>query len=162
MKLKIIGISFLVLLSCGCSKKEKTINDFDSDLVCRSEFREIIEDEEIKSTSKIFLNIDDDLVSKAIYQSISAYNSSSELNMYEEIAKLYNSMEGINALYYVVDNSIVLEITYDYEVIDLDQIKLQFGNMLDQEGLFMSVDKIPVSLDTFKNIELANYECEEK
>lgn len=165
MKLnKVIFLVLCLFLFTACSKQDNSeIIKYDTKMICKREFNEIIDDEKIKSTSNVYLDYDaDELVVKAIYQSISEYTSINELTMYEEIVKLYNDLKGINAKFYVADDSLVLEIEYNYLDMDIDNINKKIGNMLEDDNILKQVDSLPISLDEFKKIELNDYECEVK
>ncbi len=161
MNLKKLSVMILMLLSCiACKDNDVHINKYESDMTCTQSFSEVIDDEELKSTSNVFIYNDDEIVTKAIYQSIGKYTSINELNMYEEIIKIYNSISGIEASFYQVDDEIILEITYDYLKVDIDEVEMKIGNMLDDDSLLKKVDKLPITLEEFKSLELTNYECE--
>lgn len=161
-KLIIFGLCMLLCVSCA-KKENKKIKEYDAMMKCRKEFKEVIDDDNITSISNIYLNYDEDgMVKNAIYQSISDYSSTKDINMYEEIIKIYNSLSGIKANINIVNDSVVLEIEYDYQEMDLDEIKDKIGNMLDDDSLLMKAKELPISLDEFKKIELNNYECEVK
>lgn len=165
MKLtKVIILILCLSLSISCGKKDDIeINKYDTKMVCKQEFNEVIDDEKVKSISNIYIDYDeDDNVVKAIYQSIGKYTSINELSMYEEIINLYSDLDGINAKFYTVDDSLVLEIEYNYLDMDLDTIKKKIGNMLEDTSILKQVNDLPVSLDEFKKIELNDYECEVK
>lgn len=165
MKLnKIIILILCLTLPISCGKKDDIeISKYDTKMVCKQEFSEVIEDEKVKSISNIYLDYDEEEnVVKAIYQSIGKYTSVNELSMYEEIIKLYNDLDGIKAKFYTVDDSLVLEIEYNYLEMDLDVIKKKIGNMLEDTSILKQVGDLPISLDEFRKIELNDYECEVK
>lgn len=165
MKLNKLMILLLCLVLCvSCAKKDEVeIAEYDAKMVCTYEFNEVIDDEKVKSTSNIYLDYNaEEKVTKAIYQSISKYTSVNESNMYEEIIKLYNSLKGISAKFYTIDDTLILEIDYDYLKIDLEEIDNEIGNILDDTSLFKQVKSLPISLEEFKELELDDYECEVK
>lgn len=159
---KIIILVFLLLLCVSCGK-DKGFNKNDAKMICKQEFREVVDDESITSTSNIYIDYDEDeLVTKVIYQSISEFSSANEESMYEEIVDMYNSLEGIEAKFYVDKDSLVLEISYDYSKMNLEAINNKIGNMLDDDSILKKVNSLPISLEEFKKKELTNYECEVK
>lgn len=168
---KIICLLITIMLLTGCtsnSTKEveeetKTINTFDSNLVCTKVYDETIEDDELSSTSNIFIYYDEDeYVTKAIYQSISdaSYYNNNLLLSVMSIIDMYNELDGVSAQYYIVDDKIVMEFSYDYETIDIDTLKSSIGELLSEDNIFNKVKKIPVKLDKFKSIELIDYDCQ--
>lgn len=161
---KLIVCSLCMLLCVSCGKKEDIrIKEYDTMMKCNYEFKEVVDDDDITSMSNIYLDYDENkMVEKAIYQSISEYSSSNDVSMYEEIIKIYNSLSGIKADVYVVNDSLVLEIEYNYLEMDLDEIKDKLFNILDDDSLLKKTKELPISLEDFKKIELANYECEVK
>ncbi|MCH5167072.1 MAG: DUF1307 domain-containing protein [Erysipelotrichales bacterium] len=159
---KIILILFICLLLPGCSSN---INSFDTKMVCRLDFNENIDDYIYESTSNIYIDYDkQEYVTKAIYQSISDLANYNDyyLESLDSIINEYKEIEGISGEYYIVDDKLVLEITYEYEKLDLSEFRKFMGDLLDEESILGIVDELPIKLSEFESIELEGYECEVK
>lgn len=166
---KVLCLSFLFLLMLsGCSKKnDNRLNEYenDADQICRMHIQEENDDVYITSDSNVYLYLDDSsFVEKAIYQSVSSLNdvTSYSYETYEYIKNLYSKIAGIDVDYYETTDSLVLEIEYNYNEIDLKYLRDTLGYLLDNDSLLGSVESLPISVDDFKKIELDGYECEVK
>ncbi len=154
----ILVLSLLLMTSCK-RQEEVKINSYDGNQLCTLQYEEVIDDNLVNSQSNIYVFYNEDkMVEKAIYQSISD-NDYIDDNLYANIINLYNSIKGIKAHKYMVDDKIVFEITYDYLDIDLDEVSEKLGELLEDKTLLRVVDKLPVSYDEFKDIELQEYDC---
>ncbi len=167
MKVRYFLLSLLIVfILTGCSKgedNEKVINKYDANLVCKKHMEEIHDGEINSSESVIYIYYDESkFVNKAIYQSITNLDdaSSYDIQAYDDIKEMYDSIDGCEAHYYKTKNELVLEIKYNYEKLDLNSFKEKLGNILDDTSLFAKVKAIPVKLEVFKNIEVNDYECE--
>lgn len=163
---KAVILFFMLFIFTGCKVSEsKKIHTYEASEVCFKEFNETVDDETLISRNNVFITYDDKLiVDKALYQSISPLNaiSSYTYETYDYIKRIYSNINGISVEYYETTDSLVFEVSYDYNVIDLDSFRTNVGELLDDKGLLGSVDFIPVDLNTFKSIELDDYECEVK
>lgn len=170
MKEKLLIISiFVVLLLSGCGKSEeestRTLNNYKANEVCKKHIVDEVEGETFESDSNVYLIYDEfNFVKSAIYQSVATLDSSAPYSreMYERIRNIYSSIDGVNVIYYDTKDSLVLEVRYDYDKIDLSTFRTKLGDLLDKDSLLGSAKTIPVTIEKFKSIELDGYECEEK
>lgn len=163
---KTIILLFTVFILTGCKgEQDKEIHTFAASEVCTKEYSETVDGDTLISKNNVFITYDDkSIVNKAIYQSITPLNTvnSYTYETYDYIKDLYSNIDGVSADYYETSDSIVLEVSYDYNVIDIDSFRLNVGELLDDKGILGSAKSIPVDLSTFKSIELNGYECEVK
>lgn len=159
---KILFVICICLLLTGCGT---SINSFDTKMVCKINFEEDIDDYIYESESIIYVDYDNqEYVTKAIYQSISDLGNYNNyyLKSLDSIIDQYKKIEGISGKYYIVKDKLVLEITYEYDKLDLNEFREFMGDLIDEESLLGSVDELPIKLSEFETIELDGYECEVK
>lgn len=163
---KTIILLFTLFILTGCKDaQDKEIHTFAASEVCTKEYSETVDGDTLISKNNVFITYDNKkLVNKAIYQSITPLSTvnSYTYETYDYIKDLYSNIDGVSADYYETSDSIVLEVSYDYNVIDIDSFRLNVGELLDDKGILGSAKSIPVDLSTFKSIELNDYECEVK
>lgn len=166
---KILILGLLVLLLTGCGKTEiedvRTLNNYKADEVCKKQIVEELDEVTVSSDSNVYLMLDEfNFVKTAIYQSVTPldYVSSYTYETYEYIRNLYSNIDGVKVIYYDIKDSLVLEIRYDYDTIDLTTFRNSVGELLDKDSLLGREKSIPVTLERFKSIELDGYECEVK
>ena len=160
----IIGISFLIILIVSVSvliyQKSSDISTYDADIICSYSTKESLDDDEYDSKSVVYIFKDEDIVKKTINQSIMSANSDTRL--LESIISLYDNIEGIDAYVSKIDDSIVFEVIYDYEKIDLDLIKDNLDSVLDESSILMNISELPINVDKYLDLLSDNYKCEEK
>lgn len=130
-------------------------------MVCENSYTD---ENGLSSLSKVYVDYNDNLVTRAIYQSISpleAYNTALLASLDELILK-YNHLAGIKAEKYFKGDKVILEIDYNYLAMDIDSVKEVLGAILAEDSLLAVTTELPVNLEEFKNIELQEYECEER
>lgn len=156
----------ILLLVTGCNKKEEkekvSIPTYDADIICTSYNNEIIEDEEMSSKNIIYITLNDDNVVKVINQAIndsSMYNDS-DLSLLSSIMDIYKDIDGIDAKFNKYDDSLVTEVTYEYDKIDLKLVKKELSNILDDNNILLNINKLPIKYETFKKYELEGFKCE--
>lgn len=157
---KYIMLITLVLLTISCGKKEESLNlkEYEANVICTLDYQDEVDGMLINSTNKVFINYDDKmLVNNALYQTTTDEYS---INMYERLVNIFNEINGISADLYIVDNKLVVEIEYNYDMINIDEVKDKLGILLDEEALLNKVDKLPITYDEFIDLELKEYKCE--
>lgn len=166
-KLLILGLLVLALTGCGKTETEdvRTLNNYKADEVCKKQIVEELDEVTVSSDSNVYLMLDEfNFVKTAIYQSVTPldYVSSYTYETYEYIRNLYSNIDGVKVIYYDIKDSLVLEIRYDYDTIDLTTFRNSVGELLDKDSLLGREKSIPVTLEKFKSIELDGYVCEVK
>lgn len=151
--LTIIGIIFII------DKKNK-IPTYDADIICSYSTTETLDDEEYESKSYIYIYKDDYYVSKSIHQSIMSNNS--DTSILESIIDLYSSIDGIDASLKSIDASIVFEVVYDFDIIDIDLLKENMGDLLSESSILMTTSELPIKVDDYLDSLSDNYKCEVK
>lgn len=166
MKTKLLILLIVLVVLTGCKKENKDIrslNNYKADEVCKKHIVEEDDGEEYSSDSIVYLMYDEfNFVSSAIYQSVSNDANSYSYELYEQLRRLYSSIEGVNVIYYEIKDGLVLEVRYDYDKIDLNTFRGTLGDLLDKNSLLGKAVTIPVTKEKFKNLELDGYECEVK
>ena len=157
------GCLLIISLVCltGCKAK---INEFPANMICTKEYTEEVEGMIYESTSKIYLDYDENnLVTKAVFQSISPLSNYNEsyILAFENLMNIENEVKGVESNMYKVDEKLVLENTYDYTILDIVDLKKRLGDILDLDGVLTSA-KLPVTLEEYQKLELEDYECEVK
>lgn len=160
----IIGISFLIILIVSVSvliyQKSSNIPTYDADIICSYSTKESLDDDEYDSKSVVYIFKDEDIVKKTINQSIMSANSDTRL--LESIISLYDNIEGIDAYVSKIDDSIVFEVIYDYDKIDLELTKENLRSVLDESSILMNISELPINVDKYLDLLSDNYKCEEK
>lgn len=156
-------IPLLILIVVNLSiifNSNKSIPTYDSDIVCSYSSVDTQDDEEYSSKNIIYITKDKDNVRKVINQSIMSSNA--DTGLLESIIDLYDSVEGIDASLKNVGDSIVFEVTYNYDKIDLDLTKEKLGSVLSDDSILMSTKELPISVDDYLEYLNENYKCEVK
>ena len=160
----IIGISFLIILIVSVSvliyQKCSNIPTYDADIICSYSTKESLDDDKYDSKSIIYIFKDEDIVKKTINQSIMSANSDTRL--LESIISLYDNIEGIDAYVSKIDDSIVFEVIYDYDKIDLELTKENLRSVLDESSILMNISELPINVDKYLDLLSDSYKCEEK
>ena len=164
---KLIIILLILVLIPGCKSKEDEakLNSYDTKMTCKYTYEDELDGDINESDSIIYVDYDEeDNVIAAIYQSISSLDNYNDylLGSLDAIIHLYNSMSGIKASKYIVGESLVFEIMYEYEKIDLNEFRENLGDLIDEESMFATVKSLPIKLSEFESLELKDYECEVK
>ena len=138
-------------------KIEDSIPVYESDVVCHLDgvdnFEGIIQDYSLRA----YLTIQDDLVTKAILVSVSAGDNLYAASSYVED---YNAIKGINAQVSFKGENLVTEVEYDYEMIDLEEVRDKLGYLLIDDSIFKRATSLPVSLEEYKEYEIQDYICD--
>lgn len=171
MNKKIIYIIIIIInIICLCNiSNNRNNNDnsseeppsYDAKMVCIKNTDSLVDEESVSSTSKIYINYDDNNVLDSTYQIITVSDSfyKSRIEMIQGYLNLYNGINGITYNVYQYNNSIVTTIKYDYTKIDLNILRTKLGSILDEDSIFNNIDYLPFSLDTYKKYELYDYSC---
>lgn len=149
----------MVILKLFPSNKteiEDIIPVYNADVVCSLDGVDTFEDEVQEYSLRAYLTINDNLVTKAILVGVSANTNINETESYIEE---YNKIKGINAQVSLKGNNLVTEVEYDYETIDLDEVRNELGYLLIDDSIFMRATSLPVSLEYYKEYELQDYIC---
>ncbi len=161
----ILGIVFLLILLIvvfnkllAKEKKEsdKGIPVYKADVVCSLSGIDTFEDETQEYSIKAYLTLKDNFVTKAILVSVSTDDNIYEAKNYVDD---YNEINGIKADVYFRGNMLVTEVEYDYEVIDLEEVRNKLGYLLIDDSIFNKTDTLPVSLKDYQEYELKEYTC---
>ena len=143
------------------SKKEEKVEDkipvYNADVICTLSGVESIEDEEEEYSLKAYLTIKDNMVMKAILVGVSS--DAGNLAVTQNLMDDYNRINGINAKSYLSNERLITEVEYNYEVIDLDEVKSELGYLLIDDSIFLQAKSLPVSLREYQKYELQDYEC---
>jgi len=163
--LVILGILILLSIEIVLSvrnnedeeKNEASIPVYDADVVCSLSGVDTFEDMNEEYDIKAYLTIKDDLVTKVILVGISSDSG----NLYETQSLMndYNQIEGIEAKVSSNNNDLITEIEYNYDVIDLEEVRSKLGYLLIDDSIFLKADSLPVSLSDYKKYELRDYVC---
>lgn len=162
-KVIIVAISLIafILICFSLSRKdEEKLNEYNADIICHNTYFEVIDENEINSTSNVYIYETDGYIDRIINQSIT--NDMSSEQFLSELVDLYNQVEGIKATVDLINNELVMEISYDYKVLDLKIFKSKIGNLLSKDSVYFNLDSFPISVEKYKSYELENYECEVK
>lgn len=149
----VIGIVLII-------DKNNEIPTYDADIICSYSTTETLDEEEYESKSYVYIYKDDDYVSKAIHQSIMSTNS--DTSILESIIDLYSSIDGIDASLKTVDNSIVFEVVYDFDIIDIDLLKENMGDLLSESSILMTTSELPIKVSDYFDSLSKDYKCEVK
>ena len=95
---------------------------YDANMICIKNTDNLVDEESVSSTSKIYINYDDNNILDSTYQIITISDSfyKSRIDMIQEYLDLYKGIDGITSSVYQYNNSIVTTIKYDYTKIDLN------------------------------------------
>lgn len=138
----------------------KSIPKYDADIICHKTYLEVLDEEEVESTSNVYIYETNGYIDKIINQAIT--NDMSSESFLSELTDLYNQVEGIRAKVDIINNELVMEINYDYHSLDLVNFRNKVGNLLSKDSIYYSIDSLPISVEKYKDTELKNYECEVK
>lgn len=165
--LVILGIIFLLVIVVGLvikltskeeeKKENNNIPIYDADVICSLSGVDTFEDENEEYSIKAYLTVKDDLVTKAILVGLST--DTGNLVETQNIMNDYNKIQGIKASASVNNDTLITEVEYDYETIDLDEVKSKLGYLLIDDSIFLKVDSIPVTLGEYQKYELQEYVC---
>lgn len=155
----ILSLIIMVILILFPKKQKKTddlIPVYHADVVCTFDGVDTFENETHEYSLRAYLTVKDHLVTKAILVSVSTDDNIYETRRYIEE---YNKINGINAQVSFKEGSLVTEVEYDYETIDLDEVKNKLGYLLIDDSIFKRVSSLPVSLEYYQEYELQDYIC---
>lgn len=162
----ILGVIFLLVIVLFLVIKKNTIDEekeedkipvYNADVVCSLSGIDTFEDEEDEYSLKSYLTIKDNLVIKAILVGVSS--DIGNITQTQEIINEYNKIKGISAKVFISKEKLVTEVEYNYEVIDLDEVKRELGYLLIDDSIFLKVKSLPVLLADYQKYELQDYEC---
>lgn len=136
---------------------ERFIPVYDADVVCSLSGVDNFEDEDNEYNLKAYLTIKDNLVAKAILIGVST--DTGNIVETQSIMDDYNQVQGISASAFLSNDILITEVSYDYEVIDLEEVKSKLGYLLIDDSIFLKVDSIPVTLEDYQKYELQEYSC---
>ncbi len=138
-------------------KEEDKIPVYNADVVCSLSGVDTFEEEIEEYSLKAYLTIKDNMVMKAILVGVSS--DVGNITQTQEIINDYNKINGINAKVSLSNGKLLTEVEYNYEVIDLDEVKRELGYLLIDDSIFLKVKSLPVSLHDYQKYELQDYEC---
>ncbi|MDE5631180.1 MAG: hypothetical protein K2I70_06235, partial [Bacilli bacterium] len=125
-------IVFVVIIVKKSSKLQKRSDEFipvyNADVVCSLSGVDNFEDEVEEYSLKAYLTLKDNLVIKAILVGVST--DTGNLVETQSIMNDYNKVSGINATATLNNDTLITEVVYDYEVIDLEEVKNNLGYLL--------------------------------
>lgn len=156
-----LGIIFIIISGRKEIKNEKeTIEVFPASLICVQTGKDEDQNEFI---NKVYLNYDEDEnITEVIYQMVTTFEGpyfNTETDFINSILDIYNSVTGIHGYTKIIDNQMITTIKYDYLKINLQQIKKDLKDFLDEESIFYKIKNLPIQLSFFKKNELATYSC---
>lgn len=135
---------------------ENIIPVYNADVICSLDGIDTFEDGTQEYSLRAYLTVKDNLVTKAILVSV---GDDSDISMTRSYVEEYNEIKGINAQVTLKNGSLVTEVIYDYETIDLNEVRSKLGYLLIDDSIFVKASSLPVSLDLYKEYELQNYTC---
>lgn len=157
----IIIVSGIIIYCSNNNEEEvKRIPEYESNLVCKSTNKEMLDEEEVTSTSIIYIYTDKDNITKIINQAISSNNNN--YSMLESITEIYEPFEGIDATVESIGNKILLEVQYDFSLIDLDTVKRNLSPILSDDSIIMQTESLPIKLEDYLETLTSKYKCEEQ
>ncbi len=151
----LIVVNILIILNSN-----KSIPTYESDIVCSYSKVEKYDDLDYESKNIIYIYKDKDNVRKTINQSI--INANSDTGLLESIISIYDSIDGIDASLKIEGDSIVFEVVYDFDKIDLDITKEKLGSVLSEDSILMRSDSLPINIDEYLELLSDEYKCEVK
>lgn len=161
----IIGVLFvlilLVIVIIKLIPERKKTNDdlipvYDADVICSLSGVDTFEDEVQEYSIKAYLTLKDNFVTKAILVSASTDNGIAEARKYTDD---FSEINGINAKVSFKGNMLVTEVEYDYETINLDEVRDKLGYLLLDDSIFNKTDTLPITLKEYQEWELKDYVC---
>lgn len=159
----ILGFTVIgLLINKDDEKKEKRedIPVYEADILCKR----IRYDEETgeETVSNVYVTIDEDIVSKAIFQDITTtYFPESYAYLLEDYYIFYDGIKGIETDIKINSDIVIGTVTYNYLDIDQEQLKEELGDILDEEFILVSED-IPFTYELLVEKKLKEYECSER
>ncbi len=156
----LIGGVFLFLLFKQNKKEEQTetIPTYSSDVYCKKSFTGEVEGETFTSELRIYITLNEEVVEKAIYQTISQNDATFYGEQYRE---LYNSLKGVSAVNTIIGGKSVTTITYDYTKMNAKEIKDTLGDLLEETSLLARTKKYPPLYEEYQVLELEGFDCHE-
>lgn len=151
---------FLVICFSLFKRDDEQIPKYDADIICRSANLDNDVGSELNSRSNIYIYENNGYIDKMINQVIT--NDLSYDWFFSELVDLYNQIEGITATVDIIQDKLVVEITYDYKTLDLKVFRSTVGHLLSEDSVYYNIEDFPISVEEYKKRELKNYECEVK
>lgn len=155
----LIIIVIIILIKSNNHKKEVGLDEiptYKADLICSFSGSDTYEDMVEEYSIKAYLSLKDNYVTKAILVSVS---NGGALYQNQDYLRDYNAVEGISASSNIKGNSLVTEVIYDYENIDLGEVKDKLGYLLIDDSIFNKTESLPVTLEEYKEYQLKDYIC---
>lgn len=154
----IIIVVFGIIISKNNKNEDvSNIPEYDADIICKYSLSENVDDTDIDSLAYVYIYTEDNNVSKAIHQSITS--SDVDYSLMQSITKLYENINGIDATVNYYGSDLLLEVVYDFNTLDIDDVKDKLGNVLDDQSILMSTDELPISVDDYLDSLTDKYTC---
>lgn len=162
-KYVILSLLISLLFVTGCDKKteenpDKATNDNKvGSLVCS---KTITDEDGNPEEETMTISYKNDIVTKVVNKNTAEMDESLidvTLAFGELIAGVLNEVNGFEMKYTKESNTkISAIITVDYEKLDLEDLKAQYGSDFDEDSFYSSKN---ISLETFKKENLEGFEC---
>lgn len=142
--------------------EEIDIKEYDTDVVCI--YKETAEDEDSLSyMSNVYIDYNKGGdITYIVYQTLTLDDfGESSLKTVKDFYEIYNGLNGIKTDVYLSNNYLVTTIEYDFSKLELDVIRKEIGELLDETS-FLNADKLPINYKTYIEEYLSEYKCEVK
>lgn len=153
----IVAITFFILKNNHNGSKDDVLS-YPSDVKCELSGYDTINGKNVKTDTNVYLTIKDDYVTFAIYQIISHTKDEVKLS---SIMEQYNDIDGITMYTEKYEDYSILTMKYDYNTIDIKEVRDKMGEFIDDKSIFNRYEKFPINYGQYKTIELRGYECHE-
>lgn len=150
----------IVIVGVFAIYKRDSIPTYNADIMCSYSSTESFEDDEFDTKNFIYIYKDNDNVKKTINQSVMSANV--DVGLLESIVDMYKKIDGIDATLEKKGESIIFEVRYDFDLIDLDYVKEEIGSVLADDSIIMITDELPINIDDYLKSINKNYKCEVK
>lgn len=157
----ILLILFIIIFIKSNNNKKNEISDdiptYEADLICTLSGTDTYEDMVEEYSINAYLTLDNNYVTKAILVTVS---NGGYLYQNQDYLNDFNAVNGISVTSSIKSNSLVTEVIYDYEIIDIDEVRDKLGYLLIDDSIFNITDSLPVTLDEYMEYQLEDYICE--
>lgn len=165
MNRRILIILLFIFISIGiityiCTHNTDKNVDDTPDIVCTKTYIENLDEESVSSTNTVYIYETNGYIDSVIHKSTTMDLTS--YSFLKELTSLYNEIDGINAHVEIIDSELIMEISYNHKIINLSEFKNKLSSLLNNNSIYMQIDRFPISVDEYKNSELKDYECEIK
>ncbi len=157
----IIGAVFFILTIINKEEMTSSTDDkpINSSITCTKENN----DDENDMTIYINYDNEDNIVNVTYEEKLNPPKKYTISNLKEEEhIDLFNSINGVSANIQIFNNHLIKTIKYDYQTIDLEQIKKELKKYLPKDAILLKTSELPITFSQFKDQELKDYTCELK